>query len=164
MKQKNVTQASGKEVRVKAENKTESDEEELIQKDNLPKTKAKDTSEVGISPDTLIFSTDDWEGIKKVYVKGKDDNKADKDRIIEIISKPAISVDEAYNNFDTPNPQVHNLNDDEPGVWISPICCLNVSEDGDTLAFNLGLLSEPKANVSIGLSIDDPSEATLKQD
>jgi hypothetical protein len=124
----------------------------------------KDTSEVSISPDTLIFSTDDWEGIKKVYVKGKDDNKADKDRIIEIISKPAISVDEAYNNFDTPNPQVHNLNDDEPGVWISPICCLNVSEDGDTLAFNLGLLSEPKANVSIGLSIDDPSEATLKQD
>ena len=123
-----------------------------------------DTSEISISPDTLLFSTDDWEGIKKVYVTGKADSTADEDTIIEIISDPAISDDEAYNNFDLPNPKVHNLNKDGPGVWISPICCLNVSEDGDTLAFNIVLLSQPEANVSIGLSIDDPSEATLKQD
>ena len=129
---------------------------------------SKDTSEVSISPDTLIFSTDDWEGIKKVYVKGKKDEKADGDQMVEIISDSAISEDEAYNNFDLPNPKVHNLNIDGPGVTLSPICGLNVSEDGDNCDFKIELLPKnirpPEANVSIGLSIDDPSEAKLDQD
>ena len=40
LKQENVTQESGKEVSAEAENKAESDEEELIQEENLHETKA----------------------------------------------------------------------------------------------------------------------------
>ena len=46
LKQENVTRESGKEVRVKAENKAESDEEELIQEENPHETKANDTAEI----------------------------------------------------------------------------------------------------------------------
>jgi large subunit ribosomal protein L17 len=46
LKKDNVTQESGKEVSVEAENKAESDEEELIQEENPHETKAKDTAEV----------------------------------------------------------------------------------------------------------------------
>jgi len=44
--QENVTQESGKPVSTEAENKAESDEEELIQEENPPETKAKDFGEV----------------------------------------------------------------------------------------------------------------------
>jgi len=46
LKQENVTQESGKEVSVEAENKAELDKEELIQEENPPETKAKDTAEI----------------------------------------------------------------------------------------------------------------------
>jgi len=46
LKQEDVTRESGKEVNVEAENKAESDEEELIREGNLPETKAKDTAEI----------------------------------------------------------------------------------------------------------------------
>ena len=46
LKQENVTRESGKEVSVKAENKAESDEEELIQEENPHETKAKETAEI----------------------------------------------------------------------------------------------------------------------
>ena len=46
LKQENVTQKSGKEESVEAENKAEIDGEELIQKNNPPEIKAKDTAEV----------------------------------------------------------------------------------------------------------------------
>ncbi|HIB95395.1 MAG TPA: hypothetical protein EYO70_02445, partial [Candidatus Marinimicrobia bacterium] len=122
-----------------------------------------DTSEVTISPDTLIFSTDNWEGIRKVQVMGKPDSIPDADKMIRIISDPAISNDPAYNNFDTPDPNVHNLNVDAPGVSVSPIFGLNVSEGGQNCTFSLVLLSKPEANVTIGLSSSDVTEATLEQ-
>jgi len=46
LKQENVTQESGKEVSDEAENKAESNEEELIQEEIPPETKAKDTAEI----------------------------------------------------------------------------------------------------------------------
>ena len=46
LKQENVTHESGKEVRLEAEIKAESDEEELIQEENPHETKAKDTAEI----------------------------------------------------------------------------------------------------------------------
>ena len=46
MKQENVTHESGKEVRLEAEIKAESDEEELIQEENPHETKAKDNEEI----------------------------------------------------------------------------------------------------------------------
>ena len=46
LKHENVTQEPGKEVNVGAENKAESDEEELIQEEKPPETKAKDTAEI----------------------------------------------------------------------------------------------------------------------
>ena len=46
LKQENVTHESGKEVRLEAEIKAESDEEELIQEENPHETKAKDNEEI----------------------------------------------------------------------------------------------------------------------
>ena len=46
LKQEHVTHGSGKEVSTKAENKTESDEGELIQEVKPPENKAKDTAEI----------------------------------------------------------------------------------------------------------------------
>ncbi len=46
LKQGNVTQKSGKELSVEAENKAKSDEEKLIQEESPPETKAKDTAEI----------------------------------------------------------------------------------------------------------------------
>ena len=46
LKLENVTHESGKEIRVEAEIKAESDEEELIQEENPHETKAKDTEEI----------------------------------------------------------------------------------------------------------------------
>jgi len=46
LKQENVTQESGKKLSVESENKAKSDEVKLIQEENPPETKAKDTAEV----------------------------------------------------------------------------------------------------------------------
>ncbi|SVD15745.1 uncharacterized protein METZ01_LOCUS368599, partial [marine metagenome] len=86
----------------------------------IPFTSA-DTLKATISPDTLIFTADSWDGIKKVYVTGIADSNSYFDERLDIISEPAISIDPAYNNFDAPDPIVHILNAESPGISVTPL-------------------------------------------
>ncbi|MBU88774.1 MAG: hypothetical protein CL722_07335, partial [Chloroflexi bacterium] len=126
----------------------------------IPFTTA-DNLKASVSPDTLIFTADSWDGIKKVYVTAIADSNSYVDEMLEIISEPAISIDEAYSNYDVPNPTVYILNEDPPGISVTPLTGLNVSESGDTSVFRMMLLSEPKADVTIGLSSSDETEAII---
>ena len=58
----------------------------------IPFTSA-DTLKATISPDTLIFTADSWDGIKKVYVTAIADSNSYIDEMLEIISEPAISIE-----------------------------------------------------------------------
>ena len=128
----------------------------------IPFTSA-DTLKATISPDTLIFTADSWDGIKKVYVTAIADSNSYIDEMLEIISEPAISIDPAYSNYDVPNPTVYILNEDPPGISVTPLTGLNVSESGDTSVLSMKLLSEPKNDVTIELSSSDETESILDQ-
>ncbi|SVD78274.1 uncharacterized protein METZ01_LOCUS431128, partial [marine metagenome] len=56
---------------------------------------------------------------------------------------------------------VHVLNEYPPRISVTPLTGLNVSESGDTSVFRMMLLSEPKADVTIGLSSSDETEAII---
>ena len=69
----------------------------------------------------------------------------------------------AYSNYDVPNPTVYILNEDPPGISVTPLTGLNVSESGDTSVLSMKLLSEPKNDVTIELSSSDETESILDQ-
>ena len=77
LKKENVTHESGKEVRVEAEIKAVSDEEELIQEENPHETKAKDTEEI----ENKVIKADEEDGDSpKDIVKEKSQAEAPQEK------------------------------------------------------------------------------------
>jgi hypothetical protein len=110
---------------------------------------------------TLTFTPADFATARTVTVTGVDDAVADGNQPYQIVLAPATSTDPAYNGFDPPDVSVTNTDNDSPGITVTPLTGLLVSELGDTATFTVVLNSQPTANVSIGIATSDPSEGRV---
>ena len=90
LKKENVTHESGKEVRLEAEIKAESDEEELIQEENPHETKAKDTEEI----ENKVKADEEDEASPKDIVKEKSQTEAPQEKK-EPEAKSTLDKDDA---------------------------------------------------------------------
>jgi len=117
-----------------------------------------DTTEGTVSPPSLVFTTSNWSTPQIVTVTGVNDDVADGDVAYSVIVSPATSSDANYNGFDPPDVALTNLDDDTPGIRISPATAGTTTEAGGTATFSVVLSSRPTANVVIGLSSSDSSE------
>ncbi len=123
--------------------------------------RSNDTTEDIATPGSLTFTAADWNVPRTVTVTGVDDNIADGNQVTRILLLPAMSADPAYNGFNPPDPLVTNVDNDSPGILVTPTSGLFVSEVGDTAQFTIVLNSEPTANVRIPLSSSDTTEGTV---
>lgn len=119
-----------------------------------------DEGEATVEPQLLSFTTDNWNAPQEVVVTGADDSEADGDQELVIALESALSSDPAYDGLDVPDVTVTTLDDESAGVTVTPQH-LQLSEAGTSASFEVRLTTEPSAPVTVGLTVNDGSEASL---
>ena len=114
-----------------------------------------------VSPATITFTGDSWSAPVTITVTGVDDSSADGDQGYRIELSPATSLDVEYSGLVGDGVDVTNLDDEMPGILVSPTSGLVTSEVGGTASFTVVLRSQPSADVMIALAISDASEGLL---
>jgi hypothetical protein len=121
-----------------------------------------DASEGSLSTNSLTFTPANWDIPQIVTVNPLDDAVADGNVQYTLDNGPSASADANYNGQNVANVSVTNADDESPGVFVSPISGIEVSEDGNTTAsFQIRLNTNPGASVTIPLSLSESGLATL---
>ncbi len=119
-----------------------------------------DTTEGTVSPNSLVFTSANWNSAQQVTVTGVNDNLDDGDVMYTIVTAAATSSDGNYTGLNAADVSVTNIDNDTAGITVSAISG-NTTEAGGTATFTVVLNSQPTANVTIGLSSNDTTEGTV---
>jgi len=122
-----------------------------------------DPSEGAVTPQTLTFTSVNWSSPQFVTVTGVDDAIADGNQVYSVITAAAVSADGAYNGLNGSDVSVTNVDNDSPGIRVTPTSGLSTTEGGGTTSFAIVLESQPQANVTLTLSSSDTTEGTITQ-
>jgi hypothetical protein len=120
-----------------------------------------DTTEGTVSTSLLTFTPVNWNAPQTVAVTGQDDFIADGNQPYTIVLGAANSADPGYNGRDPQDVSATNLDNDSPGIQVTPTSGLVTTEAGGTATFTVVLLSQPIANVTINLTSNDTTEGTV---
>ncbi|GDY11708.1 hypothetical protein LBMAG53_05860 [Planctomycetota bacterium] len=115
---------------------------------------------------SLTFTTADWDVPQFVTINGLDDLVADAlvSTPYTIITGDPTSADTHFGNLtatDVDDVSVSNLDDDIPGVTVTPLAGLTTSEAGAVAIFTVRLNTTPGANVTIAVTSSNTNEATV---
>ncbi len=113
-----------------------------------------------VSPTTLTFTPDNWNGAQTVTVKGVDDKVQDGNQVFKIIASAASSPDKGFDGLVPASMTVTNRDNDTAGVVVSLISG-TTSESADSATFTIVLQSQPTADVTIALVSGNPKEGTV---
>lgn len=113
-----------------------------------------------VNPSSLTFTPSNWNTAQAVTVTGVDDYVADGDQVFSIVTVAAISTDSNYSGLNANDVSVSNVDDDVAGITVSDISG-DTSEAGGTVTAMVELNSEPRADVTIGLSSNNIAEGTI---
>ncbi|MEO8901331.1 MAG: Calx-beta domain-containing protein [Polyangiaceae bacterium] len=113
-----------------------------------------------VSPASLTFTPDNWNGAQTVTVKGVNDQVQDGNQVFKIMLAPATSGDKGYDGLVPNAVTVTNRDDDTAGVVVSQISG-TTSESGDSATFTIKLQSQPTADVTITLVSGNTKEGTV---
>ena len=107
-----------------------------------------------VSPNAVVFGTDDWSIPRVVSVLGVDDDDADDAQPYTITVAPAASADPSYDGLDPPDVSGINQDDDVPGILVIPGVDSQTAEDapGNTATFSLRLATRPTQTVTLPLT------------
>ena len=117
------------------------------------------TGEGTVSPETLTFTTSNWDTEQQVTVTGVDDAIIDGNQSYQI-TFTVISTDANYRNFSLNPAGMTNTDNDTGGVTLTPIDS-PTTESGGTVTFNVMLNAPPTADVTITLASSDTGEGTV---
>ncbi len=120
-----------------------------------------DITEGVVAATPLVFTPTDWFIPRTVTVTGVDDLILDGDQPYSIILAPATSTDAAYAGLDPLDVTATNLDNEAPGITVTPTSGLLVSEFGDTDTFDIVLDTMPLTPVTIPLTSGDLTEGTV---
>jgi hypothetical protein len=119
-----------------------------------------DLSEGTVSTGALTFTPGNWNVAQTVTVQGVDDLIVDGDVGFAVILDPAVTADSTYQGINSQSIAVINRDDDVAGILVSALSG-PTTEAGGAAFFTISLASQPTAAVTIGLTIDRPSEGVL---
>ena len=118
-------------------------------------------SEGIVSTNSLTFNSTNWNIPQTVTVTGQDDAVADGQVNYSIVLGPAVSDDVNYSGLDPADVQVINVDNEQPGITVSPTSGLVTSESGTNAVFEVFLDRQPTADVVIGLSSGNLAEGSV---
>jgi len=119
-----------------------------------------DPTEGTVSPASLTFTPGNWNVLQTVTVKGVDDLVADGPVAYQITTTVTPGSDLPYNGLNPADVSVTNQDNDTAGITVNPTSGLITTEAGGMATFTVVLNTQPTADVTIGLSSSDTSEAT----
>ena len=146
--------------------------------------KSSDITEGTVAPETITFTTENWDTPQTVTITGQDDDIDDGDQDYHIVLTPT-SDDPDYAGLDALKMPVTNHNDDTAGITIAyisglvrhpqgtvslksaagvalePPSQLITSEAGHTVSFTVVLDSQPTAAVALDISSSDLTEGLV---
>lgn len=122
-----------------------------------------DTGEGTLPESTVSFDSTDWNVAKTITVEGVNtDNIPDGDVEYSITSN-SVSDDSAFNDLEIAAVAMINQNTDAPDIKITTSGSIT-SEAGGTVTVTVQALSNPQAEVTLPLSVNDESEGKLSSD
>ncbi len=113
-----------------------------------------------VEPGSLVFTPDNWDAPQIVTVTGVNDDVADGPVAYSVVVGPTASTDPAFDGLDVGEVSLTNIDNDSPGVFVTPTTGLETTESGGDDTFSVVLTSQPTADVVIGISSSDPTEGT----
>lgn len=119
------------------------------------------TAEGTVSPESLTFTSNNWNVDQTVTVMGVDDFVDDSDVAYSIITAAAMSADPFFSGRNPANVGVVNTDDDTAGITVTPTTGLTIVETGGSTAYSIVLKSQPIADVVISAISGDLSEGTV---
>ncbi|MEG4073763.1 DUF4347 domain-containing protein, partial [Microcoleus sp. Pol14C2] len=114
-----------------------------------------------VSPNTITFTSANYNEPQKVTVTGVDDLLADGEQAYKIVTAVAVSTDPNFNNLNPDDVTVTNSDNETPGVTVNPTAGLTTGEAGGSANFTVVLNTQPTANVTIGLNTDNVAEGKV---
>jgi len=121
-----------------------------------------DTTEGTVSPESLTFTSLNWDQIQTITITGANDDLDDGDIRYTIITNPATSSDSTYSGLDPEEVSLINTDNDTAGITVTLTSGLHTHEGGGTATFNVMLDTEPTADVTIELRSSNTSEGTVE--
>lgn len=114
-----------------------------------------------LSAASLTFTDVNWRSPQLVTVTGvEDDGTADGDQPFLVSFGASKSADPNYNGKLTQPLTFTNLDNDSPGIVVSPLVG-ETSEDLESMSFTVVLQSKPKGQVEIPVESTDKTEGTV---
>ncbi|MBK8169776.1 MAG: PD40 domain-containing protein [Sandaracinaceae bacterium] len=119
-----------------------------------------DETEVLVAPTPITFTTLDWAAPQMITATGVDDAIADGDQPFAI-NLSAASTDTDYSGIAIDEVTGLNIDDETPGIVVTPSSGLTTSESGASTSFTVVLQSQPTASVMVPLDNSDSGEGAL---
>jgi len=122
-----------------------------------------DTSEITISPKTVIFDSENWSAPQTITASGIDDNFIDGNQIVTIITHPIISNDTNYTDLNPKDISITNSDNDTAGITVSPsdFVLSESNEHNNSVNFSISLNTKPAHDVSIDIKSSDTTEILI---
>src|SRR5207249_787637 len=120
-----------------------------------------DLTEGTVAPVSVTFTSANWNVAQTVTVTGVDDLVEDGNIAYSIVTVSAGSSDGGYNNLNASDVSVTNTDNDVAVITVNPTSGLTTTEARGTPTRTASHLSQPMANVTIGLSSSDLTEGTV---
>ncbi len=117
-----------------------------------------DPSEGTVMPDSVTFTPVNWMAPQIISVTGVDDDRIDGSQPYQVVTRIISSEDPGYATLEPPNADVTNIDDDTPGVRLTPTEGLITSEDQESATFTVVLNSKPSADVLLDVTSSRPTE------
>jgi hypothetical protein len=107
----------------------------------------------------LTFTASNWSVPQTINLAGVDDLAQDGDQQYQV-SLSSTSTDANYSGLPLPSVSALNLDNDVAGILVTPLQ-LDVAEFGDFDFFEVVLVTQPLANVTVTISSSDTTEGTV---
>jgi hypothetical protein len=114
----------------------------------------------GTVTSTIVFTPTNWNIPQTATITGVDDTAVD-GNIPYTISTLVSSSDSRFNAFEPSPLDVINLDNETPGITLTPTNGLTTTEGGGTTSFTALLTSQPTADVTLTFTSSDPTEGTV---
>ena len=118
------------------------------------------TSRATVSPETLTFTHTNWSTVQVVTVRGVDDDIDNVPARTATIRHAVAGGDYGANNTPASQVSVTIQDDDVPGLNLDTTT-VRVAKSGGTASYTVKLNTAPTGTITVGISSDDPSVATV---
>jgi large repetitive protein len=118
-----------------------------------------DEAEGTVSPSSVTFTPVNWMAPQSITVTGVNDDRADGNQPYLVSTSIPQSDDAGYAGLlDPPAASITNIDNDSPGLTVTPTFGLVTSEAGSMTEFSVALNSKPNGDVLLDVSSSRPEE------